>query len=270
MPVDPLQQLAVASQLLIVAIGLILAWKLVFSPAIRATSATQRLPAVTASLHEVALLAFHGLAGGFIGSLLVGLTARTFGLAGDQLTIAATAALHLGILCGVALFFRSHSTTAPAFGHPLEIVRSGLATFAIAMPFVALTNLAWLQILKFAGYDVARQPAVEMVGRLGASVWMALFILFAVVVAPIAEELLFRAGLFRFLRSRVRPSLALVAPSLLFASIHLHLPSFLPLAVLGIIFSLAYQRTGTIGTAIVAHGAFNLNNLLMLLSGVGQ
>ena len=41
-------------------------------------------------------------------------------------------------------------------------------------------------------------------------------------------------------------------------------------AALGIVFSLAYERTGTIGTAIVAHGAFNLNNLLVLLSGAGK
>ena len=73
-----------------------------------------------------------------------------------------------------------------------------------------------------------------------------------------------------FLRTRTDRRIALVLPALLFATIHFHLPSYLPLAALGIVFSLAYERTGSIGTAIVGHALFNLNNLLVLLAGGGK
>ena len=41
------------------------------------------------------------------------------------------------------------------------------------------------------------------------------------------------------------------------------------MAVLGIIFSLAYERTGRITVPIIAHGLFNLNTIVLILSGIG-
>lgn len=38
--------------------------------------------------------------------------------------------------------------------------------------------------------------------------------------------------------------------------------------MLAVIFSLAYERTGHIGTPIVAHALFNLNTVLLILSGI--
>ena len=67
---------------------------------------------------------------------------------------------------------------------------------------------------------------------------------------------------------------ALLLPAIFFASLHVNwttlvgLPSLAPLVVLAVIFSLAYERTGTIGTAIVAHALFNLNTILLILAGV--
>lgn len=268
---DPafLKTTAISSQILFLCAGLVLLWFHVVGPAARARHAGPRLASWDASILDVLVFFFHGLAGGFIGSFAVGVFSKPLGLHGDPLTITATAALHFGALLGIALHLRSSRGAAPTVSGP-GVLLSGVGTFLIAMPFVYATNVGWLALLKHFGVDVARQPAVEMVGRLGLSPWMLLFITFAILVAPAAEELLFRAGLFRYLRTRQRSWIALVVPSLLFAAIHFHLPSYLPLAVLGIVFSLAYERTGLIGTPIVAHGLFNLNNLLMLLAGVDQ
>ena len=57
-------------------------------------------------------------------------------------------------------------------------------------------------------------------------------------------------------------------PALLFGALHANLSSFVPLVALGLIFSLAYERTGRIGTTIVAHGLFNLNTIVLILCGV--
>jgi hypothetical protein len=45
------------------------------------------------------------------------------------------------------------------------------------------------------------------------------------------------------------------------------LASLLPLAVLGTVFGIAYERTGKLGTTIVAHALFNLNMIVCLLLG---
>ena len=42
----------------------------------------------------------------------------------------------------------------------------------------------------------------------------------------------------------------------------------MPLFVLGVVFSLAYERTGRILVTVIAHGLFNLNTIIVLLSGI--
>ena len=87
------------------------------------------------------------------------------------------------------------------------------------------------------------------------------------VTAPISEELLFRAGIFRFLRTRLPRWAAILVPAVLFAAAHVNLATCVQLTVLGVIFALSYERTGSLGTAIIAHAAFNLNNVLLILAG---
>jgi len=100
-----------------------------------------------------------------------------------------------------------------------------------------------------------------------------LMIVLATVLAPITEELLFRATLFRFLRTRAPRWIALFVPGTIFAALHVNwtnldgLASLLPLVTLAVVFSIAYERTGRIGTAMIAHGLFNLHTVVLLLSG---
>jgi membrane protease YdiL (CAAX protease family) len=84
-------------------------------------------------------------------------------------------------------------------------------------------------------------------------------------VAPIAEEFFFRGFFYRALRSRWSPLAAAGIDGLLFGVIHydfsgadalLILP---PLAVLGFIFCLVYERTGSIYPTIALHA---LNNAI--------
>jgi membrane protease YdiL (CAAX protease family) len=99
----------------------------------------------------------------------------------------------------------------------------------------------------------------------------------ATVIVPFSEEILFRAGLFRYFRTRAPRWLSIVLTSALFGALHVSwgdhmagLPSLLPLFVLAIVFCLAYERTGRIGTTIVAHALFNLNTFVLVLAGIGS
>jgi membrane protease YdiL (CAAX protease family) len=65
-----------------------------------------------------------------------------------------------------------------------------------------------------------------------------------------------------------------LVPAALFGGAHLltspmeNLPTLGPLIALGAIFSIAYERTGRIGTTIVAHALFNLNTVFLVLAGI--
>jgi membrane protease YdiL (CAAX protease family) len=70
---------------------------------------------------------------------------------------------------------------------------------------------------------------------------------------------------------------AILATSIFFGLVHVgwgeHLAglvSAFPLVILATIFCLAYERTGSIGTTIVAHSLFNLNMTLLILAGFGS
>ena len=134
--------------------------------------------------------------------------------------------------------------------------------------FLGSTALSWL--MRQTGMESA--PSNEAMILEAARRWPLFLVLFAVVLAPMYEELLFRRVLFgRFLRGG-RPWLGLVLSSLAFALLH-EVPGLsdnstgavlMLLAVyagMGAAFAWLYWRTGTLWAPILAHG---LNNGLAL------
>jgi len=89
-------------------------------------------------------------------------------------------------------------------------------------------------------------------------------ILAAIVAAPIFEEIVFRGILFPWLARRIGlgPGIALV--SICFASMHLHLPSLLPLFIFSALLCLAYTRTRSLWVPIGMHALFNSLTLILL------
>jgi membrane protease YdiL (CAAX protease family) len=249
--------------------GLRLLWSQVLSPAARTTKAPPQLTQWIASPTEALLFLLHALLGGFGGSVVAAVVAVALHLQGDQFSLVGTAGMHLGMLAGVVVFHRANPGALGAKpGTAKQVFSSGLATFLIAMPVVFIAGFAWMGLMKLAGIPVERQPAVALFTRLKSPFWMAFMVVTAGIVAPITEELVFRLGLFRYLRTRVSRWAALLLPAVLFAASHVDLNTFGQLALLGVLFSLAYERTGMIGTAMVAHALFNLNSVFLLLAGV--
>jgi membrane protease YdiL (CAAX protease family) len=84
-----------------------------------------------------------------------------------------------------------------------------------------------------------------------------------VVVAPAAEEFFFRGFFYRALRSRFSIVVAAVIDGLLFGVIHFDFSGagalliVPPLAVLGFVFCLVYERTGTLFSTIALHSINN-------------
>jgi len=91
---------------------------------------------------------------------------------------------------------------------------------------------------------------------------LALAVLAAVVMAPLAEELLFRGLLHRGLRRRMRIVPAILLSSVLFAVVHVDVAASQPLALVGltfvgIILALAHERTGSLLVPVVIHATHN-------------
>jgi membrane protease YdiL (CAAX protease family) len=92
----------------------------------------------------------------------------------------------------------------------------------------------------------------------------------ACVLAPIYEEMFFRGVLYRACRQRLGRPIALILSSVLFGILHTNAAGFLSLTLLGGVLAVAYEYTGDIRVPILAHGIFNLNTLVIVLSGLPQ
>lgn len=84
------------------------------------------------------------------------------------------------------------------------------------------------------------------------------------IFTPIIEEIIFRAGLYRLLKSKIGAIPAALLSSIIFALMHDAPMSYLPLTLLGCVFCLTYEKTGRIVAPICVHALFNANTLLCL------
>src|SRR6266566_461584 len=82
-------------------------------------------------------------------------------------------------------------------------------------------------------------------------------LVFTVAIAPVVEEFLFRFFLYGVLKRYFGRFLGMIVNALLFAAAHTHLPSFVPLFILGSCFTIAYEWSGSILVSMTMHALFN-------------
>ncbi|MBL9175664.1 MAG: CPBP family intramembrane metalloprotease [Verrucomicrobiales bacterium] len=121
--------------------------------------------------------------------------------------------------------------------------------------------------LERLGWPPSAQDSVQLLVRSG---WLdrGVIALFAVVLAPVVEELLFRGILFPALRDAGWPRVAMGVASFGFGLIHGNATAFLPLSALGGYLAWLYLRTGNLLAPILAHFLFNLVPFILIAAGV--
>jgi membrane protease YdiL (CAAX protease family) len=163
----------------------------------------------------------------------------------------------------------------PAAPEPVRTIRTHLlrhggAAVLMALPLLTVAGLGWDALLHALGLPEEPQDLIAIFGHARSPVVIVAMLVVACVAAPINEEMIFRRGIFRFCRQRFGRVPAFAVSSLLFATLHWNWASFFPLAVFGLVLAFAYEATGDIRVSIIAHGLFNLNTVLYILSGLPQ
>jgi membrane protease YdiL (CAAX protease family) len=91
-----------------------------------------------------------------------------------------------------------------------------------------------------------------------------MIIVFAVAIAPVFEEFLFRFFIYGVLKRYFGCIVAVILSALLFSAAHAHFPSFVPLFVLGSCLAIAYEWGGSILISMTMHSLFNSLTLTAL------
>lgn len=181
----------------------------------------------------------------------------------------ATLSLHGMALVLVAAFLKWHGVSwSEALGlknRRLVVIVSLAAAVAIVMlPIALMLENLGANLMEQFGFHPETQKAVDMMLQAkspAAKVYMGFF---AVVLAPVAEEFLFRGILYPFIKQLGYKKTALFSVNLLFAAIHFDTIIFVPLFLLALALTWLYEVTDSLLTPILAHSAFNAMNLVIL------
>ncbi|MDD4349125.1 MAG: CPBP family intramembrane metalloprotease [Opitutales bacterium] len=144
-------------------------------------------------------------------------------------------------------------------------MRTTILRFFQFLPLVLLASLAVNLAYEKLGIVIEPQEVIILMMRIDDPLLWVVAVFSTVVFAPLAEELVFRGVVYRFLKSRFRPELAVIVSAALFSVIHIELSVLLPLFVLGIVLALVYEETGDIRAPILFHGIFNLQTMGLIL-----
>ncbi|HVW21714.1 MAG TPA: type II CAAX endopeptidase family protein [Opitutaceae bacterium] len=234
----------------------------------------RRLAAWPGSLPDLLLFLLCPLLGAFVLPSAVDALLRRHFHDADQRQVCLVLSFQLGLSLGLLVHRLAFGREPIARPAPLLALKSGAAAFLAAWPVLIVTGLVWGGLLQLFGVPLLKQDQVAIFESLHSWLLRGAFALFAGVIAPANEELIFRAGLYRFCRGRMARWAALLIPAVLFGASHLApsvadgIASLAQLVMLAVVFSLAYERTGRIGTPIVAHALYNIATMALLLLGV--
>lgn len=146
--------------------------------------------------------------------------------------------------------------------HILKVVLVFALISVVSVSLVAILTQQWLQEI---WPELKPQDMVETFQASGALDIKLLVILTAVIIAPLSEEILFRGFVYGVLKRYTDAPFATLASSLMFAIIHMHLGSLMPLCVLAVLFCIAYEITGCLLVPMFLHMIFNSTSLIVMM-----
>jgi len=168
----------------------------------------------------------------------------------------------------VQFFLRRHHTNwTEGFGfnvNPQHAVLLGLGAGVVVLPTVLGLQSVSVHVLEGLTFHPQEQEAVEILRA--TSSWPDRFVLgiATIIIAPVAEEIIFRGILYPAIKRAGYPRIALWGTALLFGLIHLNVATFVPLTFLAVVLVLLYEHTGNLLTCITVHSFFNAANFVAL------
>ena len=137
---------------------------------------------------------------------------------------------------------------------------------------LAVSWLTYLVVVQVFGGEIPAQAVVQIADEAEGRPAMVAVVVVAVLLAPLAEELVFRGALLRALGRRLSVGPAALVSAAAFALAHLVLDFQSAVAapalfVVGLVLAAVVQRRGRLAPAVAAHMGFNLVGVLGLLIG---
>jgi len=215
-------------------------------------------------------LSLAGLAVGFGPEVLLFAAALGMGVSTDvgKVTLGSAVALVVG-----SVIVYGWQTLAAWF-FSLRVAGRRLALWGFTTPSKAFfwtipVALAGVYAVSFLHDLIVHPKQQDIIGEFPrTTAGIVLFVILAVVLAPLFEEIFFRGFLFRGFSSSWGWVAGACVSAAVFSIAHLQLDVFVPLFALGFALAWVYKRTGSLWTSIAFHALFNgLSVLAWALTG---
>ncbi len=168
----------------------------------------------------------------------------------------------------VSRFLREHGTGwREGFGLKIDWPRALLLGLVFTLVFLPIgwgLQLLSGKVMERLHVNPEEQTAVEVLRTSGTLLNGIVLGIAAVILAPLAEETIFRGILYPAIKQRGFPQLALWGTSIAFGAIHFNGAALLPLIVLAVILTQLYEKTGNLLAPIITHSLFNALNFAMV------
>lgn len=178
---------------------------------------------------------------------------------------------YIGIILILAIFLRARGMNLRhQFGlaqlNPFKAGATALGLVVAAFPLILWVGDLTMRAL---GPRAERQKLVQFFVNASEHSERATVLItigLGVILAPMAEELMFRGYLYAVLKRYLGITAAAILSGAMFAAMHMNLASLPALFILAMCFTVAYEFTGSLLVTISMHALFNLSMLLALLS----
>lgn len=149
-----------------------------------------------------------------------------------------------------------------SLGRLLGVVALATVPMLLVVNGSAFLTQEWLR-----GFwpDMSGQEAVEAFRKSSDPLAKGLLIFSAAIIAPLVEELFFRGFIYGVMKRYTDGLFAALCSSILFAIVHMHVGTLLPLTLLALIFCALYERTGSLLVPMLLHAVFNSVSLMVML-----
>jgi membrane protease YdiL (CAAX protease family) len=149
-----------------------------------------------------------------------------------------------------------------------KAITAGMCVGVLVLPAAWAMQLLSEMAMERLKIQPVAQAAVEELEKASLSTTqIVVFGVFTILLAPIAEEALFRGILYPTIKQMGYPRLALWGSSILFGIMHFNMVAMVPLILLAAVLVLLYEASGSLLTPIATHSMFNAANFFYLLFG---
>ncbi len=144
----------------------------------------------------------------------------------------------------------------------LKNIGYAIIAYIAFIPVLVAINYATHYVTQLIGYDAPTQDVVKMFMAEKEMPILLLGFFAASIVAPVAEEIIFRGFAYSALKKTMGVFWSIVLTSLIFSVLHAHVVGIVPIFALGVLLAYLYERTGSLIAPITVH---MIHNTIMLV-----